>query len=608
MRRLLIASVLALPSLAAAQTLAHPDARYAWIGARYVGRPMGLAGLDSKGNMTAPATGIVSNATMDTPTVPAGNMLQTGRAAFTSMIDGQTIMRVTGSHRQDNPLGEDAYTDPDGVVIGGYAPGRGSHVVMTCQDEGGTNLGACLSIWNSNDIYTGNRPGISPTTGSQIANYINTLDSVVFDNGTKNTTPKIVSGPQVADSSGTTHQVFFTAGSVYVYPQLLASDEAKIKQFQTIVSNVSTPQYVNATSTSGYAFAGVNGFAGMVNNWGFAVPCPSGFVSGTCDRIDVDEWVIPGQSATDGAGLNPQSYAGAASNIDNHYDASVTQPTIYLGARSKQFNLLDTCTIVDTATAGVGVGPDSAHSLIRECENGEYDNELHTTISGKYHFNGLTIGLTSNNAGASWLNGGAQTDGFNAWPEMTSRGVYIGGQFPTLLQLEPFPSPLVWTIKGNTFGVTNSSSAASAPGSMSLASSLYKAAGSSTMREDHWEQCDAASGQTCANHSNMSWHIGLRVGSSTPESENKTNPTSGAAGSNLRFGGDGTLGVCQPGGGCAAVFSPTGSVTAPGYQEALTTPASSSAPCTAGQFTDDSNYHYVCVATNTWKRVALSTF
>jgi hypothetical protein len=48
--------------------------------------------------------------------------------------------------------------------------------------------------------------------------------------------------------------------------------------------------------------------------------------------------------------------------------------------------------------------------------------------------------------------------------------------------------------------------------------------------------------------------------------------------------------------------------TATTFQEPLTTPASSSAACTAGQFTDDTNYHYVCTATNTWKRVALTTF
>jgi hypothetical protein len=50
------------------------------------------------------------------------------------------------------------------------------------------------------------------------------------------------------------------------------------------------------------------------------------------------------------------------------------------------------------------------------------------------------------------------------------------------------------------------------------------------------------------------------------------------------------------------------SVVTQSYKETLTTPASSSAACNAGQFTDDENYHYVCVAENTWKRVALSPF
>jgi hypothetical protein len=51
-----------------------------------------------------------------------------------------------------------------------------------------------------------------------------------------------------------------------------------------------------------------------------------------------------------------------------------------------------------------------------------------------------------------------------------------------------------------------------------------------------------------------------------------------------------------------------GNVKAAAYHETLTTPASSSAPCNAGDFTDDANFHYVCTAPNTWKRVALSTF
>ncbi|HTA46713.1 MAG TPA: DNRLRE domain-containing protein [Bryobacteraceae bacterium] len=44
------------------------------------------------------------------------------------------------------------------------------------------------------------------------------------------------------------------------------------------------------------------------------------------------------------------------------------------------------------------------------------------------------------------------------------------------------------------------------------------------------------------------------------------------------------------------------------YVETLHTPSSSSEPCATGTFTDDANYHYVCVSTNTWKRVALSSF
>ncbi len=44
------------------------------------------------------------------------------------------------------------------------------------------------------------------------------------------------------------------------------------------------------------------------------------------------------------------------------------------------------------------------------------------------------------------------------------------------------------------------------------------------------------------------------------------------------------------------------------FHAALSTPASSTDTCSAGDFKDDANFHYVCVAANTWKRVALSAF
>jgi hypothetical protein len=51
-----------------------------------------------------------------------------------------------------------------------------------------------------------------------------------------------------------------------------------------------------------------------------------------------------------------------------------------------------------------------------------------------------------------------------------------------------------------------------------------------------------------------------------------------------------------------------GVFTAGSFHVNLATPSSSSAPCTAGQIGADAKYIYVCVAANTWKRSALSSF
>lgn len=40
----------------------------------------------------------------------------------------------------------------------------------------------------------------------------------------------------------------------------------------------------------------------------------------------------------------------------------------------------------------------------------------------------------------------------------------------------------------------------------------------------------------------------------------------------------------------------------------MTPPSSSSSACSTGQFSFDSNYYYLCIGANTWKRVALSSF
>jgi len=42
--------------------------------------------------------------------------------------------------------------------------------------------------------------------------------------------------------------------------------------------------------------------------------------------------------------------------------------------------------------------------------------------------------------------------------------------------------------------------------------------------------------------------------------------------------------------------------------QVVTPPAASSAACTTGQFSIDSNYYYLCIASNSWKRIALTSF
>jgi hypothetical protein len=71
-------------------------------------------------------------------------------------------------------------------------------------------------------------------------------------------------------------------------------------------------------------------------------------------------------------------------------------------------------------------------------------------------------------------------------------------------------------------------------------------------------------------------------------------------------------------GGAANILSVVGTVTStlvsvtnsgvPGLVLGTSTPTTSSATGTAGSIAWDSNYIYVCVATNTWKRVAISTW
>lgn len=72
-------------------------------------------------------------------------------------------------------------------------------------------------------------------------------------------------------------------------------------------------------------------------------------------------------------------------------------------------------------------------------------------------------------------------------------------------------------------------------------------------------------------------------------------------------GPTGSVGPTGPSGGPTGATGATGTTGSIGIT-GPTTPASSSAAGVAGTVVWDSGFIYVCVATNTWKRVAIATW
>ena len=104
------------------------------------------------------------------------------------------------------------------------------------------------------------------------------------------------------------------------------------------------------------------------------------------------------------------------------------------------------------------------------------------------------------------------------------------------------------------------------------------------------------SGQTVANASNGLW---MASGQSISLDNFGT--------SQVWFGPADSM-IHMTNGGSASMTISGSLVTITGLAAPLTTPASSSASCAAGQIVADAGFVYVCTASNTWKRATLSTF
>jgi hypothetical protein len=173
------------------------------------------------------------------------------------------------------------------------------------------------------------------------------------------------------------------------------------------------------------------------------------------------------------------------------------------------------------------------------------------------------------------------TSGANV--HVTKAAGFAAGGWPSLNVLVTPSAPATVYINGHAYQITGCvlDGAGQSGGTLTFTSA--------STSESTWA-ADSATGQVVFSQGNAIWigtgnKIALDFNATTTISSDATTIT--LAATNTAVG----------------ALKVSGTTTMP-----LTTPASSSAACTAGGFAIDANFVYVCTATNVWKRAALSTF
>lgn len=171
------------------------------------------------------------------------------------------------------------------------------------------------------------------------------------------------------------------------------------------------------------------------------------------------------------------------------------------------------------------------------------------------------------------------------------------------------------TLANNGQALSTASSAASAPARLDTGT-LYTG-GTGTTTTPHWYINQGATAPSTWSISGT--HIGINAASGfggvfISTRVNGGNPLFEVwSDGSLRWGASGATWLSGLSGNLVAnkaitLPSYTATATTGGFVAPLYTPASSTATCTAGTVAWDASYLYVCRATNTWSRAALSTF
>ncbi|UYH50904.1 hypothetical protein N5W20_07290 [Candidatus Kirkpatrickella diaphorinae] len=556
-------------------------------------QPDGVAGLNADAHVTAPIE-------------TEGDIKALGHSYLGRLYSGQPAIM------QGVPRLIDGAVAPTSILLGGIGYNDFAPTKITSPLIGPNDFGGCVLSVNDSPFEQYSRCG----TGFD--------ESIGVMEKVQNRPPRLALGQDISGAerppSGATYNVFFEGTDVKIRPALAKEDAALLVPQTRIYANyyngmVNTrANGSNDTPALWYSY---------IWNWSYGEDAQGSY---TQINVSTDPYNLQG-----GWMHNTPDFSAVRTNIApgqnqgdllDHYVSSYSHAAAFIGQVGKKF-------VVNSMIQLDANVPDSP-TLAAEGE--ELDLQLLDTAywahEKKFTVHGKTITLTGMDhpaddsylerlAGTNLIKTGLKVDGiiYGGRPISASDSGFHLHSEGDLEAVKPGDSQLLLQVGSmNLAGVFSSlllygshdhawspqTSGWGEEGSLHLG--LQEKADQSVMAGTTvaCSYCTSG-GQIVWNPIGYHYGIGIGVG----------------FGTNMKYGvliKDDGMTVAPNGLTAQADIRATGNITSDGvvsaaaYIEKLSTPASSSAPCQPGQFSDDAHYHYVCVATNNWKRVALEAF
>ncbi|GAB6854103.1 hypothetical protein JCM15831A_11270 [Asaia astilbis] len=564
-----------------------------------VNQPNGIAGLNGSGNLTAP---------MDT----SGNLYVRGSTQLGSLQSGQPAIM------QGVPAIVDGALAPTSILIGGVGNNDFAPTKITSPLIGPSDFGGCVLSVNDSPFEQFSRCG----TGYD--------ESIGIMEKVSNRAPRLTLGEEASDAptpSGTRYSVTFAGDGFAVRPALAPKDKALLVAHSRVYSN-----YYNgmiSTQATGSTDSPALWY-GYIWNWADGADADGSY---TTIRVSTNPYTNSAgwtHNTSQFSALNTKVAPGknAGDRLDT-YISRYSHAAALIGQVGKKFVVNSMIQLDATVPNSPTLAAEGEELDLQLLDKAWWAHDKRFSVHGK------TIVLTGMDHAAddSYLERLAGTNLLKKG--MLIDGIMYGGQ-PLSMSDGGFHFYSNGDLNGVPLGY---SQVLQQLGSMNFAGNfstllLYgshdrKAAagdrqgwgeeGSLHLGLQEKSDANALNGQDvgcngCTSGGQIVWNpvghhygIGIGAGVGTKINYGLLVEANGATSAPNGLTSEKTLTAKADVVVSGQIKSSQG-VSAVSYSEKLTTPASSSAPCKAGQFTDDAHNHYVCVADNHWRRVALQDF